>query len=77
MSNWKRMKPLTAAGLLLGVGMGGFIDGILLHQILQVHNMLSNRFFPDTIVNIEINMFWDGLFHTFTWIVTASGLALL
>lgn len=77
MIDFKQMKPLTTAGILLGVGMGGFFDGILLHQILQVHNMLSNRLFPDTVVNAEINMFWDGIFHAFTWTVTAIGLALL
>ena len=29
------------------------------------------------VVNLEINMFWDGLFHAFTWVMTALGLALL
>lgn len=77
MKDFKRMKPLTLSGILLGVGMGGFFDGILFHQILQIHNMLSNRYFPDTVVNAEINMFWDGMFHAFTWTVTAIGLALL
>ena len=28
-------------------------------------------------VNLEINMFWDGLFHVLTWVMTAVGLALL
>ena len=39
-------RPLIAAATLLGIGMGGFVDGILFHQILQFHNMLSA---PDTI----------------------------
>jgi uncharacterized membrane protein len=76
-------RPLIAAGTLLGLGLGGFVDGILFHQILQVHNMLSARY-PKTgvdaataLVNIEINMFWDGLFHAATWTMTALGLALL
>lgn len=73
---FKRMKPLGLAGILLGVGMGGFIDGILFHQIMQIHNMLSNRLYPDTLVNAEINMFWDGLFHAFTWVVTAFGIGM-
>jgi uncharacterized membrane protein len=30
-----------------------------------------------TLVDAEINMFWDGLFHAFTWTMTALGLALL
>ena len=29
-------RPLLAAGALLGIGMGGFVDGILFHQILQI-----------------------------------------
>jgi uncharacterized membrane protein len=69
--------PLKAAGLLLGIGLGGFFDGIFFHQILQIHNMLSNIFFPDTLVNIEINMFWDGLFHAFTWLTTLLGVFFL
>ena len=63
-------RPLISAGVALGIGMGGFLDGIVFHQILQLHNMLSNRLPPITLVNVEINMFWDGLFHAFTWIMT-------
>ena len=57
--------------------MGGFVDGILFHQILQSHNMLTGRIPKDTIAHIEINMVWDGVFHAFTWIMTAIGLMLL
>jgi uncharacterized membrane protein len=78
-------RPLIAAATLLGIGMGGFVDGILFHQLLQFHNMLSGAdYFPKTgvsperlVVNMEINMFWDGLFHAVTWLTTAAGLALL
>ena len=69
-------RPLMSAGTLLGIGMGGFLDGIVFHQLLQVHNMLSARRPKNSIVNVEINMFWDGLFHAFTWLMTAAGLAL-
>jgi uncharacterized membrane protein len=71
------LRPMVAAGAALGVGMGGFADGILFHQLLQVHNMLSAKYPPTTVVNLEINMFWDGLFHVFCWLMTALGLALL
>lgn len=77
MSQVDNHRPLISAGLLLGAGLGGFIDGIVLHQMLQTHNMLSARLTPDTVANIEINMFWDGLFHAFTWLMTALGLLLL
>jgi uncharacterized membrane protein len=72
-----RPKPFLAAGVLLGVGMGGFVDGILFHQILQIHNMLSAQRPPTSVVDIEINMVWDGLFHAVTWLFTLAGIAAL
>jgi uncharacterized membrane protein len=32
----------TVPGVLLGAGLGGFMDGILLHQILQWHHMATS-----------------------------------
>lgn len=75
--NELRRGPLVAAGTLLGIGLGGFVDGVVFHQILQVHNMLSNRIPPDTLVNAKINMTWDGYFHAGVWLMTAIGLYLL
>jgi len=34
--------PSKVSGLLYGLGLGGFIDGIVLHQILQWHHMVSD-----------------------------------
>lgn len=73
----ERTRPLVLAGTLLGIGMGGFVDGILFHQILQLHNMLSNWVPRDSLVHEQINMFWDGLFHAFTWTCVALGLLFL
>lgn len=70
-------RPLVVAGAALGVGMGGFVDGIVFHQLLQTHGMLSARYPPTSVANLEINMFWDGVFHAFTWLTTALGVALL
>ena len=70
-------RPLIAAATLLGVGLGGFMDGIVFHQILQTHQMLTGKLPPTSVRNIEINMFWDGLFHAFTWASTMTGMALL
>ena len=50
----------------MGIGLGGFFDGILFHQLLQIHNMLSAKYPNTSIANLEINMFWDGLFHALT-----------
>jgi uncharacterized membrane protein len=69
--------PLVASATLIGVGMGGFVDGILFHQILQWHHMLSAPLPPTDIINVKVNMVWDGLFHAFTWMVTLAGVLLL
>ena len=70
-------KKATTAGILLGVGFGGFVDGIVLHQILQWHNMLSNWIPPTTMEAMQGNMVWDGLFHAVVWLVTLLGVLLL
>jgi uncharacterized membrane protein len=65
-------------GVVLGIGLGGFVDGIVLHQILQWHHMVSSAGYPPTDVpNLTINVFFDGAFHAGTWIATAVGLFLL
>ena len=69
--------PLIAAGVLMGAGLGGFVDGIILHQILQWHNMLSARMPPNDLVSSKVNMFWDGIFHAAVWVMTAIGLIVL
>ena len=68
---------LISAGILLGTGLGGFVDGIVLHQILQWHNMLSSVRPPVDLIAMKYNMVWDGLFHAFTWFMTVAGLARL
>lgn len=70
-------RPLIAAGMLLGVGLGGFVDGIAFHQLLQIHGMLSAIVSPDNFVNMKINMVWDGVFNSLTWLCTTAGLAVL
>jgi len=72
-----RYRPLIAAGIMLGLGLGGFVDGILLHQILQWHHMLSSVRPLATVSDVELNMVWDGLFDAATWLSTVIGLALL
>jgi uncharacterized membrane protein len=69
--------PIVSSGILLGAGLGGFVDGILLHQILQWHNMLSSVRPPVDLVAMKFNMVWDGLFHAFAWVMTLAGLVRL
>jgi uncharacterized membrane protein len=68
----------TPAGILLGLGIGGFFDGIVLHQVLQWHHMLSSAGYPiNNLENLKINTLWDGLFHATTYIFVTVGLVLL
>ena len=71
------MPSARRAGVTLGVGMGGFVDGILLHQILGWHNMGSAVLPPTTMEAMRRNMSWDGLFHAGVWLVTLVGIFLL
>lgn len=66
-----------AAALLLGIGLGGFLDGIVLHQILQWHNMISSVLPPVAMPAMRRNMWWDGWFHLGMWLVSAAGVFLL
>jgi uncharacterized membrane protein len=64
-------------GIVLGVGLGGFLDGIALHQIAQWHNMGSAILPPTTMHAMSQNMVWDGLFHAATWTITLLGVYML
>jgi uncharacterized membrane protein len=77
MAEDKTPKPVAAAGRVLGIGMGGFVDGILLHQIWQVHAMLSAKVPLDTMKNMQTNMTADGLFHAVVWLATLLGVVML
>lgn len=63
--------------ILLGIGLGGFFDGIVLHQVLQWHHLLSSPYPPDTIANLELNTLADGIFHVVTWVITVLAVASL
>ena len=67
----------TTPGIVLGVGLGGFVDGIVLHQIVQWHNMGSAIVPPTTMDAMRRNMTWDGLFHAGVWALTLAGVSLL
>ncbi len=64
--------------LLIGIGMGGFVDGIVLHQVLQWHHMLTDtgEHPATTVPGLEANTFADGLFHAATWLFVITGVTL-
>jgi uncharacterized membrane protein len=67
----------NTAGIVIGVGLGGFLDGIFLHQIAQWHNMGSAVLPPVTMEAMSRNMVWDGWFHFGVWIFTVVGIFML
>lgn len=64
---------------MLGIGFGGFFDGIVLHQLLQWHHMISHTDANPvtTLAGLEANTFADGLFHVLMWVFTLAGTMLM
>lgn len=65
------------AGLLLGFGFGGLFDGIVLHQLLQWHHLVSRRVSPDTLSGLQTNVFADGVLSAVMTLLLGLGFALL
>jgi uncharacterized membrane protein len=66
--------PPRAPSFILGLGLGGFLDGIVLHQVLQWHHMLTGDAGGepmDTVAGLEANTLADGFFHLATWALVA------
>lgn len=66
-------KPSVLPGLLFGLGFGGFVDGIVLHEILQWHHMISGAQSSETLAGLELNVVADGFFHVVTWLLVMAG----
>ena len=73
------LSPLLRAGIVIGLGIGGFFDGIVLHQILGWHHLIctTSHCQPTSISHLKQQNFQDGLFHLAVWFVTVIGIALL
>jgi len=69
------IRPAIAAGV-LGFALGGFFDGIMLHQVLQWHHFLS--LVPgEALRDIRAQILADGMFHVAVYAIAALGLWLL
>lgn len=64
------------SGYLLGFALGGFFDGILLHQVLQWHHLFS-ALESDRFRDLRMQVMADGLFHMLMYVVLLTGLWLL
>jgi uncharacterized membrane protein len=63
-------------GLLLGVSLWGLFDGILLHQVLQWHHLLS-LLESQSVQDIRTQIMADGLLHVLMYVLACIGLLLL
>lgn len=72
----ERVRPHVVASVVLGVGLGGFFDGIVFHQVLQWHHMLTSHPDPGVAGDLPLNTLWDGLFHVATYLFTVAGVVL-
>ncbi len=64
------------AALLLGFALGGFFDGILLHQVLQWHHLLSGVE-SAAVQDLRVQVLADGLFHLLMYVIALLALWLL
>ena len=70
-------RKATASAILIGIGLAGLIDIIIFHTILQWHHTSSHIIIPNTIESLQINLLHDGLFLSFSLIITIAGVILL
>lgn len=70
-------RGLRVPGLLIGVGLGAFFDGIVFHQVLQWHHLISSERSVTTVAGLEANTLADGLFQAAAWLLLLAGVLLL
>jgi uncharacterized membrane protein len=63
-----------SAGFCLGVGLGGYLDGVVFHQLLQWHHLFSSWYPITSVENLQFNTFWDGAFHSIAYLFILAGL---
>ncbi|GAA5235845.1 DUF2243 domain-containing protein [Verticiella sediminum] len=70
-----RPRGQRLAIFLIGFALSGFFDGILLHQILEWHHLLSG--IDRVAADLRLQIAADGFFHAAMYLVLTWGLALL
>jgi len=65
-----RSRRSVLTGVLIGVGVAGFVDEVVFHQLLHWHHFYDRATSAAGLVS-------DGLFHAFSWTAVVVGLFLL
>ncbi|MFL9603583.1 DUF2243 domain-containing protein, partial [Aeromonas dhakensis] len=68
---------MILAGGVVGFGLGGLIDVIVIHHVLQWHHLISNVVDPNSLEGLRTNIFADGLLSTAMLLHVIVGLGLL
>ena len=65
--------------LLLGLGLGGFLDVIVMHQLLQWHHLISDTPAgrPDSLDGLQAGTLADGLLHVAAGLLVLAGILAL
>ena len=66
---------IRSGALMLGIGLGALADGIVFHELLQWHSMLSSAIVQDSVTAMRVSMAADGMFHAVAWTIVAAGVA--
>lgn len=64
------MRRNAVSGVLFGVGLAGFIDETVFHQLLHWHKFYDGS-------TPELGLVSDGIFHAFGWLASVAALLLL
>lgn len=72
---------IAVPAILIGVGLGAMLEGVVFHQLLQWHHLMSDAGdariglapFPDS--GLVSQIWWDGIFHVGALIILVLGLA--
>ena len=50
---------------------------VVLHQVLQWHNLIRERIPSDDVAGVQANVLWDGVFHLAVTAVVVAGVAMV
>lgn len=68
-----RRTRIGIAAILLGASLGGFLDAIVLREIVQWHSMLSNKLVDGGMEAMQASLRADGWFQLLLWALALAG----
>lgn len=69
-------RSVLLAGGIIGFGLGGLVDVLIFHLVLQVHHLISGIVPPTTPRGLRLNLVADGLFSLAMVAIVIAGFVL-